>query len=71
MKWLRDLFRPRPRPVADVNLVIGQRVRKPRGYPYPGTYLGSVRTTAGEERLVVEHINGCIDTFAPEEIEPD
>jgi hypothetical protein len=46
-----------------------QRVHKPKGYPFPGTYIGSVWTTKGEERVIVEHDDGWIHIFNSDEIE--
>jgi hypothetical protein len=48
----------------------GQNVIKPTGYPFPGTVLGSFRTLAGEERVVVESYRapGLLHIFAPHQL---
>lgn len=46
-----------------------QKVRKKSGYPFPGTYVGSIWTTKGEERVIVEHNDGWLHIFNPDQIE--
>lgn len=52
-------------------LKIGTKVRKKTGYPFPGTYRGFVTTSAGEDRVIVEHQDGWLHIFNPEQIEID
>jgi len=50
-------------------LNIGDRVVKTSGYPFPGTYRGSVETSRGEERVIVEHDDGWLHIFNPSQIQ--
>lgn len=54
-----------------MELKIGERVRKTKGYPFPGTYRGSVNTEKGYKRLIVEHDDGWLHIFNPEQVEAD
>ena len=52
------------------NLKVGEKVVKPRGYPYPGTIVAVFTTRSGEERVVVESdiLPGMLHIFAPSQV---
>lgn len=51
---------------------VGQRVEKPKGYPYPGHVVSVFATRSGDVRLVVEseHAPGMLHIFAPSQMVP-
>lgn len=59
-----------PTPVADgFEFSVGQRVEKVSGYRWPGVIVSAFRTTAGQERYVVEctapEVAGALHIYAP------
>ncbi len=50
----------------------GDKVRKLRGYRYPGVVAITFRTSRGEERVVVEAVHpsfyGMLHIFSPEQL---
>lgn len=52
---------------------VGDSVRKPCGYPWPGVVVAAFRTTAGEPRIVVEctvpEVAGALHIYAPAQLE--
>jgi hypothetical protein len=61
-------FARRGAAIPETRLKIGREVEKPNGYPFPGTYRGSVLTSKGEERVIVEHRDGWLHIFNPDQI---
>lgn len=57
-----------PRP----QFMIGDRVRKVRGYPFPGVVVAVFTTTAGLLRVVVEctvpEVAGCLHIYSPDQL---
>jgi hypothetical protein len=53
----------------------GTRVRKVKGYPFPGIIVSTFNTLGGQQRYVVEctapGVEGCLHIFSPEQLEPD
>jgi hypothetical protein len=58
-----------------MSLEVGARVRKTRGYKWPGIVVADFRTLSGERRLVVEctieGVRGALHIYAPEQLERD
>ena len=54
---------------------IGNRVRKVKGYSWPGIIVADFTTISGARRLVVEctvpEIRGALHIYAPEQLELD
>lgn len=48
---------------------VGDRVRKTSGYKFEGVVLAAFSTSKGEPRLVVEHDDGWLFIFNPEQVE--
>jgi hypothetical protein len=59
--------------MGDAHLPIGTRVRKVRGYSWPGVVVAAFRTTRGDLRYVVEctvpEVAGALHIYSPEQIE--
>lgn len=54
-------------------MTVGDKVRKARGYQWPGIVVADFRTLAGERRLVVEctvpEVRGALHIYAAEQLE--
>jgi len=54
---------------------LGSRVKKIRGYKWPGIIIADFLTLSGERRLVVEctvpEVRGALHIYAPEQLELD
>lgn len=52
---------------------VGDRVRKARGYPFPGVVVAAFDTLSGARRLVVEctadGVAGCLHVFSEGQLE--
>lgn len=49
---------------------VGDKIFKPKGYPFPGTVVAAFTTRAGEHRYVVEHkCGGLLHIFNAEQLE--
>lgn len=52
---------------------LGDKVRKIKGYPFPGVIVSDFKTYKGERRVVVEarhpDILGCLHIYNPEQLE--
>ncbi len=55
------------------HFVVGDHVRKPKGYPWPGVVVSVFRTTEGAQRVVVEcrapEVAGALHIYNPEQLE--
>lgn len=55
-------------------MTIGDRVRKRRGYSWPGIIVADFLTIEGKRRLVVEctvpEVKGALHIYSPEQIVP-
>lgn len=52
---------------------LGHRVKKVKGYPFPGVIVAKFYTLAGKERFVVEcdvpEVSGILHIYSPEQLE--
>jgi hypothetical protein len=55
--------------VSDQITWVGDRVRKTSGYTFEGVVLAAFSNTKGQPRLVVEHDDGWLFIFNPEQVE--
>jgi hypothetical protein len=56
-----------------VKFLVGDNVRKVKGYEWPGVVVAAFRTLRGDERYVVEctvsEVAGALHVYAPEQLE--
>jgi hypothetical protein len=56
--------------IFDMEFEVGNKVKKPKGYPFDGIVVAVFQTTTGQTRIVAElEGNGMLHIFTPLQLE--